>query len=201
MSPKPFFDDDDDLPEFIKEFMKNFANQFKSIDQNELADVFKRLNEVDPEEIENMLKKMFGEDFIEKMGSIGEGMFGHLGENFDPSKFDPSKFPNMKNFKFDMKNFTFTPDNKQEKNIVIEEAAYFEIVDKTESELEVIVDLPGITDQRQINWEVIEGDLKLDANATDLKYHALIPLPENVKVQKHQTYLKNSIFIIPLRRE
>lgn len=196
MSPDTY-SNDDDIPEFIREFIKNFANQFKAINPEDMTEAFKRLNSMDPNELENMLKNMFGEDFVEKFNTLGENFFENMGENFDPSIFS-----NIKQFKFDMKDFSFTPVEstpKEKKNIVIEEAAYFEIIDKSDSEKEIIVDLPGITDQRQIHWEVIGGDLKLDANATDLKYHAIIPLPDNITIMKHLSHLKNSIFILPFR--
>ncbi len=199
MSSNPF-NDDDEIPDYIKEMLKNFAKQFKFIDQDELAEIFKKFNQLDPEEVEEFFRKSFGEDFVDKLSNLGEGIFGNISESFDPSKFS-----DIKQFKFNMNDFSFTPQNpstkKSKKDITIEEEAYFEIIDKNDTESEIIIDLPGISDQRHINWEIIDDKLHLEAKNSGLKYTCVIPLPDGIIIQKHLSKINNSVFILPLRRK
>ena len=199
MSSNPFTDDDE-IPEFIKEMLKNFAKQFKSIDQDELAEIFKKLNQLDPEEVEEFFRKSLGEDFVDKMSNLGEGIMGNLSDSFDLSKFSE-----MKHFKFNLNDFSFTSQNpspaKSPKDISIEEEAYYEIIDKNETESEIIIDLPGISDQRHINWEIIDDKLHLKAKNTGIIYTCVIPLPDGITIQKHLSRINNSVFILPLRRK
>ena len=198
MSYSPNFDEDDDLPEYIKEFIKNFSKQFGSVDAEELTEAMKKFNQVDPSEIEEMFRKMFGEDFLDKLSSIGESIFGNMGANFDPSNM-----PDIADIKIHFANLT---TNKNQPTTVdnepmIDEEAYYEIVETGDGVGEIIIDLPGITDQRQINWEIRENTLVIRANNEDMKYHCNIEIPNKSQLQKHLTRLNNSVFIIPFRRK
>ncbi|MCY3411304.1 MAG: hypothetical protein INQ03_06665 [Candidatus Heimdallarchaeota archaeon] len=196
MSPEPFFDDDD-LPDFLKEILKNLANFMNPQDLNNMTEMMKKFNEVDPEELEEMLRKMFGEDYQDKIESLSAHLFKNMGENFDPNIFS-----NFKQFTFDMNSMKFTSsDSKPKEEVRIDEEAYAEIIEKSDTELELIVDLPGITDQRQINWEIVDGVFILSANATDVHYQSTIDLPDNVTIDKHLSKLNNSVYILPMRKK
>lgn len=200
MSFNPNFDDDDELPEFLKEFIKKFSGQFGSLNPEDMTDFFKKMNEIDPDELENVLKNMLGEEFFDKLSSFGENFFNQFGGEFDASKFQSGEFPDLSKLNIDFSQFS---PNKQKPKVPIEtkidEEAYNELVE-TENGYEIVVDLPGISDPRQVNWNVEDGTLLLSATGEDVKYTSKVKLPDAVAVQNHLTKLNNSIFIIPLRR-
>lgn len=170
MSTDPF----DDLPDQFKKAIKEMMEKLQSID---------------PEQLENMMKQMFGEDFVEKMQDFSMSV-GTFSFPLDPNM--------AKNFETMMKNMMEGgTTNVQDMNIPSEEEPYFEIVPPVENEGQIIVELPGITDVRQVKWERKEDSLSLEAEAEDITYKTTIPLTANMKLKDIFAEIKNSVFILP----
>jgi hypothetical protein len=172
MSTDPF----DDLPDQFKKAIKEMMEKLQSID---------------PEQLENMMKQMFGEDIVEKMQDLSMSV----------DTFSFPLDPNMaKNFETMMKNMMESgTTNIQNMNIPAEEEPYFEVIPPIDGEGQIIVELPGITDVRQVKWERKGEELSLTAEAEDVIYRAIIPLRTNMKLKDIFAEIKNSVFILPYK--
>lgn len=175
MSSDPF----DELPDQIREAIR---------------EMMKKLQEIDPEELENMMEQVFGREFLEKMQDMqfSEGNFGF---SLDPQA--------AKNFEGMMRNFmnqsNTTPQSTQDE-ISVEEP-YYEITPVVDNEGQIVVDLPGITDVRQVKWERTEAGLELSATSDDAKYEIEIPLAKKFKLKDVFAEIKNSVFILPYKSD
>ena len=174
MSNDPF----DELPDNIKEAIR---------------EMMKKLQEINPDDLENMMNQMFGEDFMEKMRDM-QFSGGNFGFPMDPNM--------MKNFEGIMKEFMDQGNQSpsHQEKVMVEEP-YYEYSSLIDSEGELIVDLPGISDLRQIIWKR-KGDIfTLEAENEDVKYFLEIPVKDQIKFKDMFASLKNSVFILPLRSE
>lgn len=175
MSDDPF----DELPDNIKEAIR---------------EMMKKLQEINPEDLENMMKQMFGEEFMEKMRDM----------QFSGDSFGFPMDPNMmKNIEGMMRGFMdqkSTSAPPQQEKIMVEEPYYeYSMLDDDEGEL--IVDLPGIVDLRKINWKRTDQIFSLEAENEDVKYFLEIPMKDEMGFKDTFASLKNSVFILPIRRE
>ena len=168
----------DDLPDHLKDAIR---------------DMMKRIQEIDPDELEKMMKQIFGEDFIDKMKDMPfSGATG--GFPVDPNL--------AKEFETMMKNMMKEDGStvEVEKELVVEEP-YYEISPEIEGEGQIVVELPGVEDVRQVNWERSTYGIDLTAESKEQKYAVDIPLSENIKLKDMFASMKNSIFILPYKSE
>ena len=174
MTTDPF----DDLPDSIKEAIR---------------EMMKRFQEINPKDLENMMNQMFGEDFMEKLRDM-QMTDGSFGFSFDPET--------MKNFESIMRNFMnqseYNPPPHQEK-IMVEEP-YYEYSPIVENEGQLIVELPGITDLRQVTWMRSDDLFSLEAENEDAKYFLEIPVKPQIRFKDMFATLRNSVFILPFKR-
>jgi len=174
MSDDPF----DDLPDQIREVIR---------------EMMKKLQEIDPDEIERMMGQVFGDDFMDKIRDM-QASGGNFGFNMDPNM--------MRNFEVMMNNFMQTQSPQPTTpNEVTEEEPYYEITPAVDGAGEIVVDLPGITDVRQVKWDRTEFGLELSASCEDAKYKLEIPLSKKFKLKDVFASVKNSVFILPYRSE
>ncbi|MHA2502570.1 MAG: hypothetical protein ACXAE3_06865 [Candidatus Kariarchaeaceae archaeon] len=173
MSHDPF----DDLPENIK---------------NAIREMMKKLQEINPEDLEKMMSQMLGEDFMEKMREM---QFSGGAFNFD---MDPNL---MKNFEGIMKNFMENPSPSGQQEKVMVEEPYYEFSFSNENEGELVVDLPGISDLRHVNWENKRTTFELEAENEDVKYFLEVPVKDSMKFKDMFASLRNSVFILPFKRD
>ena len=174
------FDPFENLPDHLKEALR---------------DMMKRLETLNPDDLMKMMQSVFGPDFASKLDDIfdkGQGAF-----NLDPKTL--KKFENM------MSSFQSGSAGADKKSINFdeidtEEIAYHEIVHKSDDEGEIIVEMPGISDVRQVNWEVKENQLIIKAKNNEISYSATIELPDGCKLQNMFATVRNAIFLIPFRR-
>jgi len=173
MSNDPF----DELPDQMREAIR---------------EMMKKLQEIDPEQLEHMMEQVFGKDFMEKMQDM---QFSGGGFNMDPNM--------AKNFEGMMRNFmNQNPSNRAtatQDEISIEEP-YYEITPLVEGEGQIVVDLPGITDVRQVKWDRTPTGLTLSASSEDAIYELEIPLSDNFKLKDVFASVKNSVFILPYKK-
>ena len=170
------FDGFDDLPDNIREAIK---------------EMIKNLGQIKPEDIENMVSQLFGEDFLDKIRNIGlEG--GSFTFPFSPDM--------IKKFESVMKNFTEpTQTSPQQFDQVVEEEPYYEFVKLGDGSYQLIVDLPGVTDVRQVRWQVSENALMLNAEGDDIIYKVSIPTSSKIITQDAFAVVKNGTFILPYK--
>jgi HSP20 family molecular chaperone IbpA len=174
------FDPFENLPDHIKEALR---------------DMMKRLETLNPDDLMKMMQSVFGPDFANKVDEIFEK--GQGGFNLDPETL--RKFESMMtSFQSGSTGSAKTPVNFDD--IDREEIAYYEIVDKSDDEGEIIVEMPGISDVRQVNWEVKGNQLFVSAKNDDISYTATIELPDGCKLQNMFATVRNAIFLIPFRR-
>lgn len=173
---------------------ENLPDQLKEA----IREMMKKLEEIDPDELNDMMKQLFGEDFVEKMKDMMQGNF-----NF-PFNLDPNMMKDLEKAMTELmakntKN-TFNKDpNKTEENNP--EEPYYEIVDINDSKGEIVVDLPGIDDVRMVNYYIDNDDLVLTAENEETNYKVVIPLPQNIKIEDAFASIKNSVFILPFKRK
>ena len=168
----------DDLPDHLKDAIR---------------DMMKRIQEIDPDELEKMMKQIFGEDFIDKMKDMPfSGATG--GFPVDPNL--------AKEFETMMKNMMKEDGStvEVEKELVVEEP-YYEISPAIEGAGQIVVELPGVEDVRQVKWERSTYGIDLTAESKEQKYAVDIPLSENIKLKDMFASMKNSIFILPYKSE
>ena len=168
----------DDLPDHLKDAIR---------------DMMKRIQEIDPDELEKMMKQIFGEDFIDKMKDMPfSGATG--GFPVDPNL--------AKEFETMMKNMMKEDGStvEVEKELVVEEP-YYEISPEIEGEGQIVVELPGVEDVRPVKWERSTYGIDLTAESKEQKYAVDIPLSENIKLKDMFASMKNSIFILPYKSE
>jgi hypothetical protein len=172
MSTDPF----DDLPEQFKKAIKEMMEKLQSID---------------PEQLENMMKQMFGEDFVEKMQDL----------SMSAGAFSFPLDPNMaKNFEAMMKNMMEgESQNFQKVSVSTEEEPYFEVIPPIDGAGQIIVELPGISDVRQVKWEKTGEIIILVAKSEDVNYRAEIIVDPEIKLRDMFAEIKNSVFILPYR--
>ncbi len=184
MSSNPF----DNLPDNIKQAIKKFIE---------------KLGDIDTEEITNVLSEIFGKELANKIQDMLE--------NGDPFSIpiDPSILYNFENFMNNLNNdFNFKVDfNDGFKTETMNstsskraEVPHYEINELSENNGEVIVELPGVNDVRQIFWEKDHEYLTVSAELDDVKYYTVVELPRNVKLIEPFAKVVNSILIIPYRR-
>lgn len=170
MSNDPF----DDLPDQMREAIR---------------EMMKKLQEIDPEQLEHMMEQVFGKDFMEKMRDM---QFSGGGFTMDPNM--------AKNFEGMMRNFmNQNPSNQStatQDEISVEEP-YYEITPLVDDEGQIVVDLPGITDVRQVKWDRTDTGMNLSASSDDAIYELEIPLSTNFKLKDVFASVKNSVFILP----
>ena len=174
------FDPFENLPDHLKEALR---------------DMMKRLETLNPDDLMKMMQSVFGPDFVNKVDEIfdkGEGGF-----NLDPETL--KKFENMMtNFQSDSMETDKASINFDD--IGKEEIAYHEVVYNSDNEGEIIVEVPGISDVRQVNWEVKENQLYVNAKNDEISYSATIELPDGCQLQNMFATVRNAIFLIPFRR-
>jgi hypothetical protein len=166
---------------------ENLPDHLKAV----IKELMQRLENIDPEEISKIMNQYMGDDFSQKLQDLMDG-----GQTDFSFAFDPNMIKNfeilMKNLMGNSPSFTGTEYHKEK-----QEEAYYEITSPTDGKGEIVVDLPGITDVRQVIWNETDGNIILTATAEDIKYHTTIPIGANMKVQDMFAKIKNSIFILP----
>ena len=174
------FDPFENLPDHLKEALR---------------DMMKRLETLNPDDLMKMMQSVFGPDFVNKVDEIFDK--GQGGFNLDPETL--KKFENMMtNFQSDSMETDKASINFDD--IGKEEIAYHEVVYKSDNEGEIIVEVPGISDVRQVNWEVKENQLYVNAKNDEISYSATIELPDGCQLQNMFATVRNAIFLIPFRR-
>ncbi len=174
------FDPFENLPDHLKEALR---------------DMMKRLETLNPDDLMKMMQSVFGPDFVNKIDEIFDK--GQGGFNLDPETL--KKFENMMtNFQSDSMETDKASINFDD--IGKEEIAYHEVVYNSDNEGEIIVEVPGISDVRQVNWEVKENQLYVNAKNDEISYSATIELPDGCQLQNMFATVRNAIFLIPFRR-
>ena len=170
---------------------ENLPNHLKEA----LRDMMKRLETLNPDDLMKMMQSVFGPDFVNKVDEIFDK--GQGGFNLDPETL--KKFENMMtNFQSDSMETDKASINFDD--IGKEEIAYHEVVYNSDNEGEIIVEVPGISDVRQVNWEVKENQLYVNAKNDEISYSATIELPDGCQLQNMFATVRNAIFLIPFRR-
>lgn len=162
----------DDLPENIK----------KAIDE-----MMRKFREISPEERSKMLGNIFGPEILDQVKDLFEkgGIFSFT--------LDPKTLDILDNLMTQFNN----DDSILNYDFDVEEEPYYEIFSNTSEGGEIIFDLPGIVDIRQIEWYVYENELFLYSIDTEVKYKTVIPIPEYFVMQDHSAVLRNGVFILP----
>ena len=84
--------------------------------------------------------------------------------------------------------------------VIQEEEPYSEISYVSDDGGEIIVEMPGITDVRQITWEKIGDKLNIQASNDDVKYKAEIIVPQTIQLKDMLAIINNTVFILPFKR-
>lgn len=169
------FDPFENLPDHIKEAIKDIMAQLGHLDSNEIAD---------------MIGNLLGSDFIKKLKDIVKG------DNISSFPFDSNI---IKNFESVFKDFIGSSSQKAENHNIEEENPYYEITSPVNGKGQIVVDVPGITDVRRIQWNLTNDSLFLSATSSDVIYKAIIPIGKKIKILHIFAYLKNSVFILPYK--
>ncbi len=172
------FDPFENLPDNIKDAIK---------------EILRRIEHIDPDEITEIMSQLLGKDFIDKLKDLIKG---------DNKNFAFPLDPNMaKNFEIVLKDLIGGEPNTVSQNYetIEEETPYYEIIPPTDRRGQIVVDLPGITDVRQVFWKRVNNNLELIASTSGIKYKVNIPLREKLKILDMFAEVKNSVLIIPLQ--
>ena len=171
------FDPFENLPDDIKEALK---------------DMIKRLENINPDELMKMMGAFLGEDVVKKIRELIET--GNTNFTFP---LDPNI---AKKFEIAMKEFMKVGSMGADYYQDIKQTPYFEISNIDDINGEIIVEVPGISDLRQVSWKEIDSELEVVAKSDTADYKVMNPLPENINLIDAVANLKNSIFILPFRR-
>ena len=152
------FDPFENMPDHIKEALR---------------DMMRRLENIDPNELTEMMSTILGPDFMDKW----KDMMSKGDEGFSFS-IDPNMLSNLEKIVDDLEG----QKNQKKINVnfdgaIQEEKPYSEISFIDDIRGEIIVEMPGITDVRQITWEKIGDIMNIYASNEDVKYKAEITVP------------------------
>ena len=175
------FDPFENMPDNIKEALR---------------DMMRRLESVDPAELTEMMSSILGPDFMDKL----KDMMSKGGEGFSFA-IDPNTLSNFEKIVEDLQGQT----NQKKMNVkfdtvIQEEEPYSEISYVSDDGGEIIVEMPGITDVRQITWEKIGDKLNIQASNDDVKYKAEIIVPQTIQLKDMLAIINNTVFILPFKR-
>ena len=173
------FDPFENLPDQLKEALKEMMKKIESLDPNELSKMMSQA--FNPESMERIKEMMSDSDSF------------NFGINLDPESIKQFEkmFQNLMNQSVNHETNPASPD--------IEEP-YFEIISNNDTDGEIIVELPGITDVRAVNWIDTAEGLVLEAKTTDLIYRVTIPITDPIKIQASFAEIKNGVLILPYKK-
>ena len=73
---------------------------------------------------------------------------------------------------------------------------YYEIVPDGEHGGQIIVDLPGVTDLRHVNWKMDDRILSISANIEGTSYFTQIEFEQDVRLNGPLATVKNGVFTL-----
>ena len=76
---------------------------------------------------------------------------------------------------------------------------YYEIAPIVDGKAQIIIEMPGITDVRQVNWKKKRDKIEFSARTEDVQYRTIILLPKKAKLQSVFSEIKNGVFILPFK--
>lgn len=173
------FDPFENLPDSLKDVLKEMV---------------KRLENIDPEELSKMMEGILGPDALDKIQNL---MQNNQNINFN-FPLNPEAIKNLQDIFGDMTGFN---SYNQSRTIPKEEEPYHEIIHLDADHGQIIIDLPGFTDVRQVNWTSGNLQLNIEARNEEIIYKTSISLTENMKLQDSFAEVKNGVFILPFKIE
>ncbi|MHA2169744.1 MAG: hypothetical protein ACXAB7_07620 [Candidatus Kariarchaeaceae archaeon] len=159
-----------------------------------IKEMMRRLENVDPTKLQEMINHLIGEDFIDKIKDLMDD---------DMSKFMFSLDPNaIKNFELVMKDLMggSPAGTSYEYASPKDETPYYEITPLQDGKGQIVIDMPGVDDVRQVMWQREEKILRVSATTSDVSYEVKIPFDNNYKLLDAFAEVKNSVFILPYQQ-
>ncbi|MCH8905880.1 MAG: hypothetical protein IH840_02235 [Candidatus Heimdallarchaeota archaeon] len=163
---------------------ENLPDEFREM----IEQMMKRLQNIPPEELNNMMSKLFGEGMLDKFRDLmTEG-----------SNFDFPVDPNMaKNFETVMKDFMKNAGTEPYDFGKTEEVEpYYEILPHGENGGQIVVDLPGVTDLRLVNWKMDDLILSISAKIEGTSYYTQIEFEQKIRLNGPLATVKNGVFTL-----
>jgi HSP20 family molecular chaperone IbpA len=190
------FDSFDDANFDFKKIFQQLAKQLENMPPPfgpMFKDFMAKIENMDPEQLNEMLHNMMNSE----NSSINFNDI--LGEDFMKGGFN---FFNMMNNP-DMMNKFHDIINSANVNVKVSkvdnvEEPYYEFIDNEDSTGgELLIELPGIKDSRNIVWDIQEDSFNLSTNNDGQKYKLSINLTKPMNIKSAASTFKNQILILP----
>jgi HSP20 family protein len=179
--------DDEDYPEWTKRRRSPFDKDpfFGDIDR-----IFHEMEKRMEEEFKDFTKKV-PKDFV-KERKLPDGStvkeFGPFVYGYS-MKIDPDGKPQIREFG-NIKKSLNGPEVKEEREPLVD------VVD-TDSEIRIVVELPGV-EKTDIKLHATEESLEISVDTPDNKYYKEVQLPTKVKVSEAKSTYKNGVLEVIL---
>lgn len=196
MSFDSFDDSNFDLKKILEQLAKQMENMPGPLGQM-MKELMKQLENMNPEQLNEMFHNMLkGEKMPFDLQNLGDD-FMKGGFNF----FNFAANPEMMSKIQDMlqNNPNFNVDVKVKEVVKVEEP-YYEFLDDPETEEgQLLIELPGINDLRNIIWDLTEGVFSLNTINDSQKYKLEINLPKPLAVKDALATLNNGVLTLPYK--
>ncbi len=179
--------DHEDFPEWFKKR----RNQSKDPFFGDIDDMFKEMEKMMDEELKNFTEKVPKEYVKERklpdgstVKELGPFVYGYS------MKIGPDGKPEIQEFGNIKKGLKGPPEVKEEREPLVD-------IVETETEVRVVVELPGV-EKTDIKLHGTEDSLDISVNTSQNKYYKEVQLPAKVRVKEAASTYKNGVLEVVL---
>jgi HSP20 family protein len=179
--------DNEDFPEWFKKR----RNQSKDPFFGDIDDMFKEMEKMMDEELKNFTEKVPKEYVKERklpdgrtVKELGPFVYGYS------MKIGPDGKPEIQEFGNIKKGLKGPPEVKEEREPLVD-------IVETETEVRVVVELPGV-EKTDIKLHGTEDSLDISVDTSQNKYYKEVQLPAKVRVKEAASTYKNGVLEVVL---